>query len=411
MNKESGEPLRVLMITKSRQNRGSYMRLFPFASSLAKKGCEVTFLFAQEFRGRALKQTRAEDGLTLISLPSYSDETTAPMVLVRAFQIARFMLKKLRQTEYDLVHVCSPAFPDTWIASLLAKIANVPLLVDIDDLWGFTSDDGRQVSEAVVEEAFIRYGVRIADKVVVASEFLKHRYERISPSGIDILWNGIEPEIFSSHIKTEARQRLERSFDIQPEKKIVLVVLDGPRLTLITAAIEKLKKKGLEFALLLPGWLPDVYKSEVGGDYVKEGDVYRLRRMRRDDYLDLLAGSDMVLFLMEETEWEKARFVIKIPEFLASGTPLISAPVGESRNVIRAAGYSNEKGAYFARLDADSVASALEGCIRDGNRASVTADRARNYVMGNLTWEHLTSQLLRIYSNMVAVKSNRNARS
>lgn len=401
MNQDEDRHLRVLMITKSRQNRGSYMRLLPFARSLSDKGNKVTLLFAHEFREVRTTVTNPSDNLTLIALPSYTDETTGPGMIIRALQIMLFLLRSLRRREYDVMHVCSPAFPDTWLSLLFAKIANIPVLVDIDDLWGFLEEGGRAPAEEVAQEILIRYGIRAADRVVVISDLLKKRYQAISRTPIEILWNEIKPEHFRKIQRTKARSSLIRKFGLEKDQTIILAVLDGPRELVLTDAVERLSKKGEKLTVLLPGWLPGVYKSEIGVDYEKEGVIYRMRRMQRDDYLEVMSGSNLILFLMEDTEWERARLVAKVPEFLASGTPLVSSAVGETRNVIEAAGYSSSESEFHVALEAGSIAAGIEHCILDSDRALSTAKKAREFILNNLSPEQITERLSGIYSSMV----------
>lgn len=401
MTKEGKEKLpRILMVTKSQQNRGSYMRLFPFASHLSRMGCDVTLIFPHEYRNLELETTTPAANFTLVSLPSYSDGTTPYSMLLRSFSLAWFLIKNLKQKAYDIIHVCSPAFPDTWLSSLLAKIAGVPLVVDIDDLWGFMKDKGRRFHEAAIQELLIRYGVRVADKVLVASELLRERYEGLSRRQIGLLWNGIEPDQLLLLKKKEKKRQLQDRFGISESTIVILATLDGPQLKAVTDALDVLEHEGLKIALLLPGYMPGQQSSDGECPFERRGSAYWLARMRREDFLNALVGSDLLLFLMEDTEWERARVVIKVPEFLASGTPLISASVGETKRMIHSAGYG-EDNKLLVQVESGAIADAIRFYMHNQEKTNNIAEIARGYVMQKLTWEQLTKKLISTYNELI----------
>ena len=129
----------VLMITKSQQNRGSYMRLYPLANHLSTLGNEITLLCPHERPQATIEVRRVNNNFKLILLPRFATRTHFAGMMYRALRSIPFLV----ETKYDLIHCCSPAFPDTWLPLFMGKLKHIPILVDLDDLWGFDGDGRR----------------------------------------------------------------------------------------------------------------------------------------------------------------------------------------------------------------------------------------------------------------------------
>jgi glycosyltransferase involved in cell wall biosynthesis len=389
--------IRVLFATKSQLNRGSYLRLYPIALGLSRNGFKVTLICPHEFRELRLQSKQINENFRLILLPRFFTRTHYPGILLRSL----IMLMLIGKGRYDLMHVCSPAFLDTWSVSAVGRFRKIPTIVDIDDLWGFTKDRDRNYFESLVEEFLLKTAVAEADRVIVATDILQRRYSSYTSRAIEVLPNGIDSNDFKSLDRGQARMRLIKRLNLKPEDKIILSQLIGDQSQLAHDLTRRLKVSGFDIAMIIPGALPNDGQSNSEGAYKKVENVYLFPRVERTEFLDMLVGSDILLFSMKNTEWEMARFPIRLTEFLASGTPLLSIPFGECRRVLEMAGYGEILKKLRTSADAESLAFSIRYYITHAEDLRGIAECAAQYVFTNLTWAQITDRLASIYDDVM----------
>lgn len=369
------------------------MRIYSLGFELTSLGYEVTFVCPHENRNLRTEVREISANSNLILLPRLTYRTRYIGTIYRAIMI----LLILRKKKFDILHVCAPSFPETWIVTLFGKIRNIPLLVDIDDLWGIRSDENRWVVEAMIEEILTRSALSFANRIITASSFLKQRYKSLTKTNIEVLWNGVEKDIFSSVNRIDARNRLLKRFGLSSETKIVLTH-NGEKIALISAAVRELRNSGMNVVVLLIGGLPTKGSIRMEKHISLHEGMYATSLMDRSLYIDFLAGSDVILFLMEDSNWDMYRFPIKLTEFLVSGTPMVCYPVGETRTVLDAAGYDNR---LYTKLDERTIALSLKFCFENESHVAMVVGSAKNFALQNLTWEILAKKLSTIYQNMI----------
>ena len=375
------------------------MRLFPLAIELSSLGYEVTLVCPHENRNLRTNIKKVSKNLTLILLPRFTYRTR----YIGIFYRAMLTLVILRRKKFDIFHVCAPAVPETWTVTLLGKITNTPLLVDIDDLWGAMSDGYRWIVESVVEEILTRNALSTSSRIITASSFLQKRFANLTKNKIDVLWNGVEKSIFSTVNRERARERLMKQFGFLPETKVVIAQLDGPMFQYMFAALQNLRNIGMKIVVLMIGALPEGENTSKQNHNLHQKGIFMTSRMDRSSYIDALAGSDAILFLMEDSEWERARFPIKLTEFLASGTPIVSFPVGESQIILDAAGYDKK---LYTKLDELAITSSLKFCLENEKHVTRIAISAKNFVIKNLFWDQIAEKLSAIYQEMLGQKDS-----
>ena len=386
--------VKVFMITKSQQNRGSYMRLYPLGHELSALGFDVTLVCPHEFANFKKETEPQSPNFRVILLPRLGQKTNYLGIFIRAVMI----LIMLARSEFDVYHVCSPAFLDTWVASLMGRIRNVPTVVDIDDLWGYIGGGNRNLAEQVLEEVMIKSAIATATSVVTASQFLKDRYERYGRGEITVIGNGIETSTFDKIQRPKARENICKALSIEQSTRIILGQVLRNDFDKVAGAIKKLNESGFKSALLFVGGLPRYQTSQESIEFESRDGVYLLPRLERPRFLELIAGSDAILFYMEDTEWEKARFPIRLTEFLASGTPLISLTYGESRSVLEKSEYRNAEKLILQDSDESTLIAALQFCLRNAEAAVEIARIAREEVFNKMAWAVLASALAEIYT-------------
>ena len=377
-------------------NRGSYMRLYPMAARLSESGYDVTLICPHEYSDPSIESRLLNDNFRMILLPRFKTETHYAGILLRAILIVMHLSRK----RYDILHVSSPAFLDTWSVSMIGKLLKIPTVVDIDDLWGQTGNNDRSSFESAIEEFLIRSAIGAATRVIVVSQFLKDRYNNLCDGEIDILWNGISEGDLFSISKRRARDTLVVELGLETNVKLLLsqVLKDQEETTI--EALEIVKSKGFDVISTMPGAISNHSTDKLLANFKKVGSTFLLPRVERTKFLEMLVASDLVLFSMKNTEWEKARFPIRLTEFLASGTPLVPVVFGESRRILDMTSYGPLLSKLNTNSSVESLAQSIVYYLSNAEELDKIAGEARKFVLTNLTWEQGISQLIGIYKDL-----------
>ena len=383
-------------------NRGSYMRLYPMATRLSESGYNVTLICPHEFSDPSIESRLINDNFRLILLPRFKTETHYAGILLRAILI----VLHLSRNRYDILHVSSPAFLDTWSVSMIGKLFNIPTVVDIDDLWGQTGNNDRSSFESAVEEFLIRSAIVAAKRVIVVSQFLKDRYNNLCHGEIDILWNGISEGDLFSISKRRARDTLIFELGLETNVKLLLSQVRKDQEETAIEAVEIVKSKGFDIVSTMPGAISNHSTDKLLANCKKVGSTFLLPRVERKRFLEMLIASDLVLFSMKNTEWERARFPIRLTEFLASGTPLVPVVFGESRRILEMTSYGPLLRELNTNSSAEALAQSIVYYLSNAEELDKIAEEARKFVITNLTWEQVISQLIGIYKDLKIERSS-----
>lgn len=386
------------MVTKSQQNRGSYMRLFPLGLALSALSFDVTLVCPHEFVSFRKETEIVNENFRVCLLPRISNKTNYLGILIRAAMIFNMLLR----SGYEIYHICSPAFLDTWIAAFIGKIKRAPIVADIDDIWGLLEGGGRPLSEQLIEEIMLRSAISSASQVVTASQFLKSRYKRRCEKEIQVIGNGIDPNIFEGISRTKAREHLREILSVRDEAKIIFVQILPSDYSKVARVLMNMNEKGYKNVPVIVGGLPQYQNNTVPPRSELRNGLHMLPRLERIKFLEMIAGSDLVLFCMENIEWERARFPIRLTEFLASGTPLLSLPYGESRTVLESTVYGKSEGLILLDSDEESLARALQYCFENTDKLEHVASEGREFVKKNMDWMEIASCLAKLYKGLVS---------
>ena len=377
-------------------NRGSYMRLYPMAARLSESGYNVTLICPHEYSNPSIESRLINDNFRLILLPRFKTETHYAGILLRAI----FIVLHLSRKRYDILHVSSPAFLDTWSVSMIGKLFKIPTVVDIDDLWGYTGNNDRSHFESAIEEFLIRSAISAASRVTAISQYLKDRYDHLCSREIEILWNGISEDDLFSISKRQARDTLIDELGLEINVKLLLSQVLKEQEETTIEAIELVRKKGFNIVSTIPGAITRHPAEKLLTNGKNVNSTFLLPRVERKKFLEMLVASDIVLFSMKNTEWERARLPVRLTEFLASGTPLLSVVFGESRRILDMTSYGPLLRELNTNSSAESLARSIVYYLSNAEELDKIADEARKFVLTNLTWEQVISQLIGIYKDL-----------
>ncbi len=387
--------LRILMLTHEPEGYATYLRCWRLARALIRHGCHVTIVHAGN------KDQRKQIVV---------DERDVPLrrVAIRSFAMrglvdGRYFLDDayrgllgchvLLRSAFDIAHAFSMALVSVAAPALFARLAlRRRLVIDwCDDFAEGMAGSHHPIIHRLVGLLETRT-LRLADHVTVISRYLEDRVLRngVSADRILRLWNGLDVDDYPSVDKTTARQTLGLPEDVP------LVVSGGTTWTggmrLLFQAIRDAAGYVRNLRLLLVGradvpagakWEPTKQAYEDARPH-----VWPVGFVSRDRLLLYLAASDALVLPMEDSVEDRARIPLRLTDYLASGRPVVSNAVGDTKEILSR--YPNsficEPGdmTAFARLIIEAV------------RAPELPPRLRMPGVGALpTWEDNALLLLR----------------
>lgn len=381
---------RILFVTKSQINRGSYWRGWYLGFQLSQMGFDFTIVCPAEFRQLGIRRFQHSSSFRVITLPRLHERTVLPGIALRS--VVGPLVYGI--SEMDIVHVCAPAFPETWMAASISRRSGKPLVVDVDDWWGMDPDGIRATGESKVEEALEREAVSGADRVLAASSLLEEKVNRHARVKASVIPNGIDSREFASLSREASRPVLLKRTGLPADSVIISSLSDSKYKEILFETGRRLSDEGKNVYLLLVG---------LDGSPPAGSNIVSLPKMGRRDWLSALMGSDASLLLMRNTIWERARFPIKLAEFMATGNPVISSAVGESRRILDEAGYSLLNGGMYVENSPEGIGKAIDFMLNEAETVKQVSKSAMDYARSRLSWESIAREYIGVIGGLLPV--------
>ncbi len=375
--------MRIVMLNHNVERAGTYWRCFHLGRGLAARGHDVA-LFTKHASARFRIHRRREEGVNVIATPRgvlgrvHLGEIGVLDIVPRVLDVT------LRRPD---VLMAFGAQPDAAIPFFISKRLRSARIhhADRDDLK----------RGALLETAFrgtrlewwIEYGERWerelparADAVTTISRVLEEDTLGwgLDPRKILFLPSGADVERVEMRTKHEARARVGL-----PSNAPVCVYVSaggGPESRLLHPMIERITKE-----------LPDARFVFVGPrDSAREGvsAVLDTGPVPPDEVQWWVAAADVALVPYVDTPFNRARWPIKLGDYMAAGRPVVACDIGELGRVVR----EHEIG-LLAGADMSGFAERVLELLRDPARADDLGARARKVAEQHYDWRVLAERL------------------
>lgn len=264
-------------------------------------------------------------GSTTVHRPTYF---FPPKVLRQRY--GHFMLASARRCFHEVVRGFRPdvvlaswAYPDGWASVRLAREAGLPVAVKVHG------------SDILLLDRFPRRGPRTiealmgADRVIAVSENLAATVRKLGVPGVEVVYNGIDRDLFRPGSRSEARARLRLRND-QPHLLFVGNLIAVKGVHLLVEACERLRAHLAAFQC-----------SIIGQGSLKAALAAQIERRGLAGNVTLLGPRR----LEELPDWYRAADVLVLPslsegvpnvvlEATACGTPVVASRVGGVPEVV-----------------------------------------------------------------------------
>ena len=399
-----GRRLRALIVVENApvpQDR----RVWHESLTLVEGGWDVTVL-APRFPELPQPPRARLDGV-LVERFDLGADGSEPSAYLREYavagvRIAAAIQRLARAQPFDVIQSCNP--PDFLLAAAVPqRRRGTALIFDHHDLapemfalrFGDRHRPLLELTRRVERMAF-----RLADVVIATNESVAHVARKrgdVAPEDLFVVRNGPMLSRFSP-VAPDRQLKKGRRFLLSYVG--VMARQDGVDLA-IRALQHLLERRQDWHAVLLGGgeMLPSLraLASELGlREHVDFRGMVDQLEVRRT-----LCSSDLALAPDPPNPLTNASTLVKIPEYMALGCPVVSFEVHESRVS------AGDAAAYARGGDPRDFARVIDELLDDPERRARMAAEGRRRVEAGLAWEHSAPRLLEAYARAVSKARSR----
>jgi len=390
--------LHALMLNHNVRGRSTYFRAMGLAKELVKLGHEVTLMTISP---SALWKARIKEerGVRVVETPDLLRGNLRTgwdlWDAVRRYRIG------LGLREVDLVHAFDNR-PAVILPSLaIARKRGIPLCSDWADWWGrggvisATRPWPLKIMFGGLETFFEEHFRGYAALLTVTSRALERRAIGlgIDSDKIHYLPSGADTDKIRLVSKAKAREALGLAKDVPIVEYMGYVQYDL-RLALEAFCLVRRRLPKTIFLLVGPG-------SGRVHDLVKklriEDSVIITGPRAPESMGTWLAAADVLLLPFQDTLYNVGRGPIKLGDYLASGRPLVTNPVGEIRDLL-----NRETIGLAAGENPEEFAEKILVLLLDPILAKEIGQNARRLAEGALNWREFGGQLEAHYSDLLS---------
>lgn len=367
--------------------RSTFHRCFQFARPLVRMGHEVTLVTnsaAERFRFREsiLQGVRIVESPDLFwgRLRTGWDPLNALRRSVRLFR-----------EPYDVIHEFDSR-PTVILPSLLKRHHTGGRVSDWGDWWGrggAIADRPDRLLNRLFEpiETFFEERFRLrCDAMVTVSAALRDRAIALGVPAerIEVIANGAAVDEIADLAQAECRSRIGLALDIPVVTFSGFVLYD---LELAVQSFLRLRERLPNAVMVITGADADLSPLSP-----PPGAIIQTGQLSRSGLNSALCASDLHILPLKDTLANRARFPGKLGDYLASGRPVITNPVGDAAAIVERHGLG-----VLAAPHPEAMAAQMAGLLVDRARCRVLGERARRFAVDEFSWQALSGRLLGVY--------------
>jgi glycosyltransferase involved in cell wall biosynthesis len=290
--------------------------------------------------------------------------------------------------KHDITVVNTHSGKDTWVGSLAAKLARVPLLIRTRHLSLPISTSPLNFVHKLAD-GIVTTGVTIRDEMV--------RVNGVAPDKIVSIATGVSLDHFNPQIADGVKIRQELGLSADCQVVTMVAVMRGmKRHDLLVQAAASLKNDFPQVKYLLVGEGPGndsitnmITAAGLQDDFILTG--------YRGDIPDILSASDVVVLTSDRNEGVPQ----SLSQAMAMERAVIAAPIGSIPELI----HDNETGLLAQTGDALSFATAIGRLLQDPELRTRLGKAARKHVLSDYTDDIMAARTIAFYRQLLEAKS------
>ena len=302
----------------------------------------------------------------------------------------------------DVIIATSPQLLVGLSGWFLARVFGVPFVFEVRDLWPESlSAVGARNSRSIfyrVVGSIARFLYRQSQQVVVVSpafrEQLISRWD-VPEAKIDVVENGVEPDLFSPSSPTDLRRpfALEGKFVISYIGTVGMA--HGLKTVLDAAELIRPECPGAHVLLIGDGAERRNVEQEARRRGLKNVSV--LPAQPRETVPAFIRASDVCLVLLKKAEAFRTVIPTKMLEFMACGRAVVLGVEGQAADILQQA----KAGLCVPPEDATELSAAIGALYRDSELRGRLGANGRAYIVGHLTRARTAEKYLTVLESAI----------
>jgi len=303
----------------------------------------------------------------------------------------------LRKEKFDIVH-CVASRPTVFYPGIfLRKMSRATTLIYE---WEDSFTEGGVALEmrgvlyyrlfGWIEKYYEEKLARLADGLIVVSDFLKQRSHKLGVNEEKILKQikGVKELALNLPDKESAKRKLLGNNDHGFVFTYVGSIYDSD-LSLMFSAFQKAAKNHPEIRLRLIGYNRKRPKKIPA-------NVKILPRIPDDEYAMNLVATDVFLLPLRCSTANISRYPSKFGDYLSVGRPVVATPLPEVKEIVR-----EGRCGYISESDSvESFSGALLKALEDRVNWTLLGNNGRKYAKKYLSWEHIIPKVVAFYEEI-----------
>lgn len=352
---------RILFLgTESPKTNGTTQRMLFLARGLARIGVHISV---------GLPETATNRDFLSSFLPNVP---FVPLPVAGAWAELQAKRRVIAEGGYDVVH--SFCLGVRYLLSLgRAGRRTQTIIYDWDELLSShgRSSFGTRLKHQLVEAATLRSG----SGFTVASEYLQsYVSSRAVGAPCLLLSNGYDPEVDCSQREGKVASQI-RQYPCAHRLVYVGAITRGYQIADLVMLAERIRAERVVWTIFVVGSGSE--ESQFRTEVERRGLASQIRFMGRvpvDEVAGCLRAADALLFPIADTVQNIARCPLKIFQYLASGVPVVTSPIGEVRRNLEG------RACFFRSGDVNDMMAACRRALAQGRPS-------RTISLEGLTWE------------------------
>jgi glycosyltransferase involved in cell wall biosynthesis len=382
--------MKILALNANIQGVGTYQRCYYFSREMARRGHEVTMAtvsrsskyqpriyYKGSFFGESAKPAGSGSWIRVVEGPCFGHKWmpgwgSGPLDIW-------WRTKELWAGGYDLVYGFEYQPDVAWPFYLTRPLRHFRFVSDWCDWYAGESNGLRGWRLAHRIDGFLEERIRFfAQTVTVISQRLHRRAADIgvAPTRIMHIPQGCDTE----YLQDFPREQVRRRHGLPSDGRIVLSVKDGDMSRTVRIFREVLRQVP-EALLVLVGSCDDKAKA-VAESLGIGGSLHWAGRVSDEEYPEYIGCADVCLLPLREGRLNEARFPGKLLDYLGSGRPVVTNPVGDVGDLLR----TRELGLAAGQAD-EEIGDAVVTLLRDPERSRHLGANARKVMVHEWEWK------------------------
>lgn len=315
---------------------------------------------------------------------SVRDLGSPPFSVLSFRDVRRGRLRFPNGAAVEIIHAFTPRAPVRRLVADVLGVAPCPYVVHLEDNESAIVAGGSDPERA-------RFFLEAAAGVTVVIE----RLLELKPEDVPgvVVWPGFDEAVLSPRTsRAEVRLRL----GIEPDELVIVYPgnvhasnLEDVRSLFL--AVAQLRSSGYRVVLVKTGW-DFLHKSALPA--LGKG-MRSLGWVAREHVPGLLAAADVLVQPGRSSPYNDYRFPSKVPEFLASGQPVVLPRTNIGLHL-----QDREEALLLDSGSADDVASKVAVLAADSELRAELGRRGRDFALRELRWQRAADAIVSLYQQV-----------